>query len=124
MIFLDTHVLVRLLDKNSPPLPEKTQKLIEENDCFISPMVRLELEYLYEIKRISKSSSTIIKSLVRDIFLQEASDSLQHIAELAVSEKWTRDPFDRIIVSHAKFYQAQLISIDRNIQKNYSLTRW
>jgi PIN domain nuclease of toxin-antitoxin system len=37
--------------------------LIREKDIYISPMIRLELQYLYEIGRLSSSPNQIIEYL-------------------------------------------------------------
>ena len=51
--------------------------------------------------------------------------SFPALMTIAVNEKWTRDPFDRIIVSHAKANGlSSLISSDEAIQKNYVKTVW
>jgi PIN domain nuclease of toxin-antitoxin system len=47
------------------------------------------------------------------------------IAEIAIGETWTRDPFDRLIVSHAKANgRAALVSRDELIAAHYSNTIW
>jgi PIN domain nuclease of toxin-antitoxin system len=47
------------------------------------------------------------------------------IAEIALGETWTRDPFDRIIVAQARANGvAPLLTKDEAIQKNYSNARW
>jgi predicted nucleic acid-binding protein len=49
MIYLDTHVIVRLYATAAKGLSDNIIQLIEkEQDIRISPMARLELEYLYE----------------------------------------------------------------------------
>jgi len=44
------------------------------------------------------------------------------IIKISLNEKWTRDPFDRIIVAHAKLLDYSLISKDKEINKNYFRT--
>jgi PIN domain nuclease of toxin-antitoxin system len=51
----------------------------------------------------------------------ENSDFLE-IINISINEKWTRDPFDRIIVAHAKLMDLALISKDEKINKNYFRT--
>ena len=51
--------------------------------------------------------------------------SFPAIMAAAVREKWTRDPFDRVIVAHARANQrTSLISPDRTIRKHYTETVW
>ena len=47
------------------------------------------------------------------------------IASAALDEKWTRDPFDRLIVANANANRfAWLISADEAIRKHYPRTVW
>jgi len=46
------------------------------------------------------------------------------VIEQALREKWTRDPFDRIIVAHARSRRASLISHDEKIRAHYELAIW
>ena len=63
MIFLDTHVVLWLYEGLTGELRKTARRLIEENDLLISPMVRLELECMYEIKRCSLASHAIVSEL-------------------------------------------------------------
>jgi len=47
-IYLDTHVVVWLYSGELSLLSEKACQLIEENELLISPLVLLELQYLFE----------------------------------------------------------------------------
>ena len=51
MHHLDTHVILWLYDKLETKFSPKIKKLINQNDLAISPIIRLELQYLKEIKR-------------------------------------------------------------------------
>ncbi len=53
MIYLDTHVVVWLYSGLTDKLSELAKSIINENEVYISATVRLELQYLYEIKRIT-----------------------------------------------------------------------
>ena len=54
-IYLDTHVVLWLSEGLVERLPKAARRSIEENDLLFSPMVRLELQYLYEIKRCTRA---------------------------------------------------------------------
>jgi PIN domain nuclease of toxin-antitoxin system len=120
--FLDTHIVIWLYEKRLELLSEKAKKYIEENDLFISPVVKLEMEYLYEIEKIKDDSDTICGFLEKNIGLNTESTSFMEIIKVSLNEKWTRDPFDRIIVAHAKLLNYDLISRDKKISKNYFRT--
>ncbi len=125
MIYLDTHVAVRLYVNGTEGFSETVLQLLEqEDDIRISPMARLEIEYLYEIKRINEQAITIIDSLETSIGLITCNTPFPAIAKAAESLKWTRDPFDRLIVAHASLFDALLVTKDENIQNHYQHTIW
>lgn len=124
-VYLDTHVVVWLYDKLEDKFSKTAKKLIEREDLLVSPIVLLELEYLFEIGRISVNSLTIIEFLENRINLvvdESVKPSRCFITSL--HEKWTCDPFDRLIVSQAKLNSKQLITKDKKILKFYPHARW
>jgi len=122
MYFLDTHIVVWLYQNPRKLLSEKEIKAINENTVHISPVVLLELEYLFEIKRINKKPDVILNYLKDKIGLEYDNIELLEITQIAAHEKWTRDPFDRLIVAHCKIRNAFLISKDKQIKKHYLKT--
>lgn len=120
MIFIDTHIAVWLYHKSLEMLTVAQKEAIDKNDVYISPIVLLEIEYLFEIGKIKKNSHTIIDYLTNKIGLRIDNDNFHAIMNVSLKEKWTRDPFDRIIVSHARNRNARLITKDEKIKKNYS----
>jgi PIN domain nuclease of toxin-antitoxin system len=88
-------------------------------------MVALELAYLHEISRITLSSQDVLLKLRTELGVEVCGLPFPETMTIAVNEKWTRDPFDRIIVSHAKANGlSPLISSDEAIEKNYVRTVW
>ena len=78
--FLDSHIVIWLYEKRLDLLSEKARKFIEENDLLISPIVKMEIEYLFEIEKIKDDSDTIIDYLDKHIDLKiENSDFLEII---------------------------------------------
>src|SRR5579862_641557 len=102
VIYLDTHVVLWLYEGLLDRLPDFAKQQLEENDLFISPIVQLELEYLFEIKRIKRDSKTIVNDLIDRIALQTCQAPLLKIIQIAIKLNWTRDPFDRLIVANAQ----------------------
>jgi len=119
LIYLDTHVVVWLYAGKTDNLSEDTKILIDKNELFISPIVRLELQYLYEIQRITVEANDIILNLSDLIGLQICNKNFNTIINGAFKLSWTRDPFDRIIVANAAINQNALVTKDQNILKNY-----
>jgi PIN domain nuclease of toxin-antitoxin system len=85
----------------------------------------LELEYLYELKRIRLRARDVLLKLESETGLRLCELPYAVIASAALDEKWTRDPFDRLIVAHAKANDfARLISADDEIARHYPRTVW
>ncbi|MCK5094444.1 MAG: hypothetical protein KAR18_06955, partial [Spirochaetes bacterium] len=98
--------------------------ILENNELSISPMVILELEYLYEVGRIKEHAQIIIDYLSFKVGLQTSSLDFNKVIHAAINERWTRDPFDRIITAHARCNDAILLTKDTIIQKNYPKAVW
>lgn len=124
MIYLDTHVVVWLYQSETKRLNNKVCEIIEENDLMISPMILLELQYLVETNRITAKPIEIYNNLKASINLQTCGMHFEDVVNLAMTMIWTRDPFDRIIVSQAAVKNSILISKDSSILQNYSKAVW
>ncbi len=124
MIYLDTHVVAWLYAGLTDKLSDIAKTLINNNELYISAIVRLELQYLYEIKRLSEKSDSIISDLTKRIGLQICHRDLNLILDQSVEITWTQDPFDRIITADASLDNAILISKDPNILNNYNKATW
>lgn len=124
MIYLDTHVVVWIYSGDVNKLSKTAAQHIQSEDIRISPAVILELEFLHEIHRLTKTASAMVTTLSRDIGLQVCELSFRAVAESAVEQKWVRDPFDRLIVGHASANEAPLVTKDENIRRHYRRAVW
>lgn len=124
MIYLDTHVVVWLYAGKIKKLSEQAKELINDHDVTISSVVRLELQYLFEIQRVTDESNEIVFDLSDRIGLKMCDKSLNAIVSSALYLSWTRDPFDRMIVANAAVNQNILVTKDQNILKNYEKAMW
>ena len=123
--YLDTQVAIWLAEANLAKISPKALSLIQVGEVRISPMAVVELHYLYEIRRIIVSPQDILVKLNAEIGLTVCDYPFPIIAEIALGENWTRDPFDRIIVAHAKANGfAPLVTKDEVIQTKYPNARW
>ena len=109
MILLDTNAVI-WIDRNhrrARALARSTSRLL------VSPATLLELQMLDEIGRLRLRDGVrgIIDSARWEI---DEPPSLQWF-EHATEESWTRDPFDRLIVAHARLRRVKLASGDRAI---------
>jgi PIN domain nuclease of toxin-antitoxin system len=100
------------------------RELVESETPFVSPVVELELTYLYEVGRVTEPAKAPLLSLQKAIGLQVADASLTALTEAAVGLSWTRDPFDRLIAAGAIVAGAPLLTADRKILDNLPLATW
>lgn len=124
MVYLDTHVVVWLYAGLTERFSEPVRGLINDHEVFISPIVRLELQYLHEVQRVTDEAHTIVADLANRIGLQVCSRPFNQIVTRALTCTWTRDPFDRLIVANAALRDNYLVSKDQTILGNYVHARW
>ncbi len=124
MIYLDTHIVVWLYQKDKNRFAPAALELIDKENLLISPMVKLELEFLFEIDRINERAEVILDYLKDKTGLRICEDSFPNIIRKSLAMKWTRDPFDRIITAHASVKNSILITKDKQIRKHYSRAVW
>lgn len=124
MIFLDTHILVWLYAGMCEKFSEKAVELLNKHDLKISPIVMLETQYLYEIKRIQIPARQVYEDLHLRLGVTVANDDFSMITQNALDFSWTSDPFDRLIVAHSMALSAPLLTADNNILENYAMSVW
>jgi PIN domain nuclease of toxin-antitoxin system len=123
--YLDTNTLVWLAEGSLAGLSPKVDKLLQQADLFFSPMVLLEMEYLYEIKRTKRPALDIQRKVEHELGVRLCDLPFSAIVSAALDETWTRDPFDRLIVANAKANGfAYLISADEQMRQHYPRTIW
>jgi PIN domain nuclease of toxin-antitoxin system len=123
--YLDTHIAVWLGENTTGRLSAAALDAINERDLLISPTVLIELSFLYQIKRIVRAPLDIAKQIRMQLGVQVCNHSYADLAETALFETWTRDPFDLLIVAHAKANNyAPLVTQDEKIRQNYPKAIW
>jgi PIN domain nuclease of toxin-antitoxin system len=123
--YLDTHVVLWLAAGKVNRLSSKARGLISRSEILLSPMALVELEYLHELGRTKFRAVELLSKVEHEAKLRLCDLPFPAIARAALDEKWTRDPFDRMIVANAKANGfAWLISADEKILKNYPRTVW
>jgi len=125
MIYLDTHVVLWLYALRGGVLSRRARQLIEESvSVLISPMVLLEMVYLYEIDRLKVESDQIYRYLKQKIHLEVCKKPFFDVIQLASKQNWTRDPFDRIITAQAAIDHKPLVTKDITIRQHYAKAIW
>ena len=121
---LDTHIILWLYDKLEKKFSPKIKNLINKNDLAISPIVRLELQYLKEIKRVNEEPDIITDYLAEKVGLVVEEVTFDTVIKSTMKLNWTRDPFDRIIVATSQMRNCYLITADQTILNNYEKATW
>ena len=118
-------MLLWLLEGDLKHISPKALQEIDGADLLVSPIVLLEAEYLYEIERTYLSSKDVQFRMESDLNIRVCDLSFSRVVEAALNEKWTRDPFDRMIVSQARARNsAPLITADGRMRKHYPEALW
>ncbi|MFZ5482219.1 MAG: type II toxin-antitoxin system VapC family toxin [Myxococcota bacterium] len=124
MIHLDTHVAIWLFTDGGSRLPARVRKKLDANRLLISPVVEMEAQILHEIKRISYPGHVIVNHLVERTGALLQDSSFARVVGYASTLSWTRDPFDRMLVAHAKADDVPLLTKDETILRNFPLATW
>ena len=123
--YLDTNVVIWLSQSKPRRVGKEVTRLLRGAELLISPMVVLELEYLYDLRRTLFRSRDLQHKLEQELSVHVCEFPFNRIVETALDEGWTTDPFDRLIVAHAKANGlAPLITADTNIAEHYPRTVW
>jgi PIN domain nuclease of toxin-antitoxin system len=108
VILLDTNAVI-WLDQNhrrARPLGQTATPLA------ISPATLLELQFLVELRRIRLPRGGLEAITADDRWTVDEPPVLDWFAG-AAEESWTRDPFDRLIVAHARLRGCRLATGDK-----------
>lgn len=93
MIHLDTHVVVWFYQGNRAKL-HPVWHLLENEELAVSPMVVLELEFLFEVGKTNEDADTVMATLENTQGIRMSDVSFSKAVIYAQTLKWTRDPFD------------------------------
>ena len=109
MILLDTNAIIWLHrgDARVAPLIARGARM------YASPASALELQFLAESGRLRAGGGVSADQLVHDDRWVLDDPSSVAWFERASTLAWTRDPFDRLIVAHARLRRWRLATGDR-----------
>jgi PIN domain nuclease of toxin-antitoxin system len=119
VVMIDTHVAVALFKGRMAGISKQAQRLVDSSVVRYSPIVNFELELLNEIGRIRLGAQEVCAYLNRELDITESTERLSDIVRHALPLRFTRDPFDRLIVAHADLLRAPLITLDERMRKHY-----
>lgn len=125
-LYLDTHALVWLFERDASRFPAAALTTIETATALWLPaMAMQELEYLHQKGVVTVPASEIYTALNAELNVR--LNPTAHFAKIAVAAidlRWTRDPFDRLIVAEALLCGDKLLSKDALIRANCSISCW
>jgi PIN domain nuclease of toxin-antitoxin system len=124
VIYLDTHVVIWLYAGEHTRFARTARRLIEGEPLLISPVLLLELALLEETGRIRARVQTIFTELQESVALSICDLPFVEVSIASLRQKWTRDPFDRLIVAQAFARGARLITKDRFIRRHFKDAVW
>lgn len=110
MILLDTNALIWVDQKHrrARPLIDTAQRLA------VSPATILELRFLIELGRLRLRAGSVGTLVDDDRWIVDEAPSVEWF-ERAAEESWTHDPFDRLVVAHARLRGWKLATGDATI---------
>lgn len=124
MIHLDTHVVVWLFSRKRSRIPGSVQRRIDRERPAVSPMVEVELAFLYEVGTMRSSPQEVLDDLRANLELAISDAPFAAVTRAAVDLSWTRDPFDRLIAAQSLVDRAPLITADETILANVPSAVW
>jgi len=116
---LDTHFLVWVITKS-----RRLRQFLWLEDYVpwgVSPISLLEIQLLAEVGRREVLNPQFVKTFKTDSRFIIDEVSLITLVEKSFDLRWTRDPFDRLIVAHSLSRRVPLCSVDSNVLENHSL---
>lgn len=124
MIYLDTHVVVWLYAGRVDLVPASTRSLLDAHELVVSPVVGLELQYLFEAGRTTEPAAPVLHALRGEVGLRQCDLPFADVVGAALREDWTRDPFDRLVVAQARLRGERLVTKDRAILAHLEDAVW
>ncbi len=111
VILLDTNALIWLHHDHVRAAPLRRANL----RLYSSPANLLELQFLVEAGRLRPRGSASLQDLARDPrWIQDDPPSIDWF-NAALETGWTHDPFDRLLVAHARLRRWRLATSDLSI---------
>jgi PIN domain nuclease of toxin-antitoxin system len=114
VILLDTNAVLWALagDRRAAPL------LAHGGRLRLSPVSLLEIQFLVEVGRLELAPGRSSGEIADDGRWSLDSPSSARLFAAARDLDWTRDPFDRLLVAHARYRRWRLATGDRFLLKH------
>ena len=113
MILLDTNALIWLLQRH-----RRARVLDRHPRLQMSPASLLELQLLVEAGRLTLARGQTTSAVIQDPRWRLDEPPAGSWFEIACELAWTRDPFDRLIVAHARLRGWKLATADSLLREH------
>jgi PIN domain nuclease of toxin-antitoxin system len=114
VILLDTNALIWLEQGHA-----RSRVLLDlERQLYVSPATLLELQFLIEVGRIRLRGGTLERLANDDRWLVDDPPAAAWFNQ-AHELSWTRDPFDRLLVAHARLRGWRFATADIALLKRF-----
>jgi PIN domain nuclease of toxin-antitoxin system len=123
-MLLDTHVVAWTHGGENDRLPARVARRMDAEPLAISPVVVLELQYLYEVGRTTEPAEAVLDELRPRLELTVADVPAEELFAAALPLAWTRDPFDRLLAAHAVLADLPLITGDETLREHLPNAWW
>jgi PIN domain nuclease of toxin-antitoxin system len=118
-VLLDTHFLIWLVLESKRLA--KFPWLDRYRPWGVSPVSFLEIQFLAEVGRLSVNNPEFTTTVMNDRRFIVDDIPLQTLVGHALRLGWTRDPFDRLLVSHSSARRVAFCTADRGIRDHHRL---
>ena len=113
VILLDTNALIWLLQRH------RRARVLEKHPRLqMSPASLLELQLLVEAGRLAVPRGRTVAAVAQDPRWRLDEPPAGPWFEIACELSWTRDPFDRLLVAHARLRGWKLATADSMLQEH------
>lgn len=111
MTLLDTNAIIWLLTEH----PRAHLLRGPTSRIAVSPVSLLEIQFLVEVGRLEAMPGPSVAEHIAHRAWRIDSPSTLSLFDAAMTIDWTRDPFDRLIVAHARLRRWPLATGDRRL---------
>jgi PIN domain nuclease of toxin-antitoxin system len=116
LILLDTNAVLWALAEH----PRASPLLSAGHQLRLSPVSLLEVRLLVEVGRLGLVPDRSVAEIAEDSRWKLDSPASARLFAAAFDLDWTRDPFDRLLVAHARYRRWRLATGDRQLQEHLS----
>jgi len=124
---IDTHTAVWLYQRKRDKIGGRALAIIEDGKAQLNlpAFVYLELQYLYEIERITATATDIASELASTFGITPTpKSSAGELVTKALPLAWTRDVFDRLIAAEVSLTNATLLTKDKSLTNQVPNCVW